>query len=54
MNASSSSHATGFITDTDEIKVFECEQHEDDRHDRLSPVIKDDDVRHSNMFINRS
>lgn len=38
--------------DTDEVKVFECEKHEEDMHvdgdensDRLSPVIKDEEVR---------
>jgi len=33
-------HAT---TDNDEIKIFECEKHEDDNSVRLSPVIKEDE-----------
>jgi hypothetical protein len=32
-------------TDNDEIKIFECEKHEDDHTDRLSPVIKEEEVR---------
>jgi hypothetical protein len=39
-------------TDNDEVKVFECEKHEedvdidgDDNSDRLSPVIKEEEVR---------
>ena len=29
----------------DEIKIFEYDKHEDDNSDRLSPVIKDEEVR---------
>lgn len=32
-------------TDNDEIKIFECEKHEEDNNDRLSPVIKEEEVR---------
>ena len=39
------------ITDNDEIKIFECDKHEDDMEsdsddntDRLSPVIKEEEV----------
>jgi hypothetical protein len=31
-------------TDNDEIKIFECEKHEEDNNDRLSPVIKEEEV----------
>ncbi len=30
-------------TDNDEIKIFECEKHEEDNADRLSPVIKEEE-----------
>jgi len=39
-------------TDSDEVKVFGCEKHEedvdidgDDNSDRLSPVVKEEEVR---------
>ena len=41
----------GSSTDSDEVKVFGCEKHEedvdidgDDSNDRLSPVVKDEEV----------
>lgn len=41
----------GSSTDADEVKVFGCEKHEEDvdidgedSNDRLSPVVKDEDV----------
>ncbi len=44
-------------TDNDEVKVFECEKHEedvdidgDDNSDRLSPVIKEEEVRKMIFF----
>jgi hypothetical protein len=37
-------------TDNDEIKIFECEKHEDDNSDRLSPVIKEEEVRGKILF----
>lgn len=37
-------------TDNDEIKIFECEKHEDDNSDRLSPVIKEEEVREKFFF----
>jgi hypothetical protein len=44
-------------TDNDEIKIFECEKHEedvdidgDDNTDRLSPVIKEEEVCRNTYF----
>ena len=43
----------GSTTDSDEVKVFGCEKHEEDvdidgdaNSDRLSPVIKEEEVRY--------
>lgn len=38
----SDSDGKNLLTDNDEIKIFECEKHEDDNNDRLSPVIKEE------------
>ena len=44
-------------TDNDEIKIFGCEKHEedvdideDDNNDRLSPVIKEEEVKKNSFF----
>jgi len=38
-------------TENDEIKIFECEKHDDDNTDRLSPVIKEEEVRKNFCFF---
>jgi len=45
-------------TDNDEIKIFECEKHEEDididgndNNDRLSPVIKEEEVPKNTFFF---
>ncbi len=47
MSSIKSTPVSLMISDTgnDEIKIFECEKHEEDNADRLSPVIKDEEVR---------
>jgi hypothetical protein len=43
----------GGATDTDEVKVYECDTHEDDvedNSDRLSPVIKEEEVSDNGFF----
>lgn len=40
--------------DVDEIKIFECDKHDDDdHHNRLSPLIKDDEVQPFEFTQNR-
>jgi len=48
-------------TDNDEIKIFECEKHEEDididgndNSDRLSPVIKEEEVRKTKFFFSKN
>jgi hypothetical protein len=48
-SGSGGGHST---TDNDEIKIFECEKHEEDNADRLSPVIKEEEeVRKTIPFV---